>query len=479
MLELSEDKIKRVEQAIEHELIQKLGKIVQSLGKEAYLVGGYVRDLILDRDCKDIDIVTIGSGIELAREMAEALGVENVNYFKNFGTAMFRVDDIEIELVGARKESYRKDSRKPIVEEGSLRDDQLRRDLTINALAISLNAKNFGELIDPFDGLGDLEKKVIRTPQDPDNTFSDDPLRMMRAIRFANQLDFVIDPECVEAIVRNKERLKIVSMERIMIEFNKIMMTDQPSRGIKLLDNTDLLELFFPEMIALKGVEWKNGIGHKDNFYHTLQVLDNLVPAAQDNLYLRWAALLHDIAKPPTKRFNEKSGWTFHGHEDLGSKMVPKIFKRLKLPTNEKMLYVKRLVALHLRPIALTKNEVTDSAIRRLLFDAGDDIDDLMSLCRADITSKNEVKVDRYLKNYDLVKKKLVELEQLDKLRNWQPPVTGEEIMKAFDLKPCKLVGDIKKAIREAILDGEISNDHDQAYAFMLDQGKARGLKKI
>ena len=462
---------------------RKLFRLIQQTSEElnfpVYVVGGYVRDRLLGRASKDMDIVCLGSGIELARKLAEKLRpIPRVAFYSRFGTAMLKHKDLEIEFVGARKESYRHDSRKPVVEEGSLEDDQNRRDFTINALAVSLNEQNFGEIIDPFGGLHHLEEKLIKTPLEPGRTFSDDPLRMMRCLRFATQLGFHIDEDTYKALSRYKNRLNIVSMERITGELNKIMLTDKPSIGFKLLYNTGLLEIFFPEMVALQGVEIRNGKGHKDNFYHTLEVLDNLCRKT-DNLWLRWAAVMHDIAKPPTKRFDAVNGWTFHGHEALGAAMVPRIFRRLRLPMDHKMKYVQNLVRLHLRPISLTKEQITDSAIRRLLFDAGDDLEDLMLLCEADITSKNPKKVKRYLENYELVREKLKEVEENDKIRNWQPPIDGATIMETFSLSPCRQVGVIKTAIREAILEGDIPNEKEAAFQFMLDKGRELGLSAV
>jgi poly(A) polymerase len=456
-------------------LFQIIGLEADRLGLQAFVIGGHVRDLLLERPTKDVDIVTDGDGLALAHEVAKAMGVKHVNVFKNFGTAQFVYRSIDVEFVGARKESYRQDSRKPDVEPGTLQDDQLRRDFTINAMAVALNPDRFGELIDPFDGLKDLESKTLRTPQDPDITYSDDPLRMMRAVRFANQLHFRIEQGSFDAIARNATRLGIVSNERIMTEMNKIMLCGKPSIGFKIMFDTGLLHQFFPEMVRLQGVEKKNGLAHKDNFYHTLQVLDNLCTTS-DSLWLRWSALLHDIAKPPTKRFEPGIGWTFHGHEDLGARMVPKIFARLKLPLDHHMKYVQKLVQLHLRPIALTKEEITDSAIRRLLFEAGDDIDDLMLLCKADITSKNESKVKRYLANYEIVREKLTEVEEKDRIRNFQPPVSGELIMKTFAIPPGREVGVIKNAIKDAILDGIIRNNFDEAFNFMIKEAAKLGL---
>ncbi len=451
-----------------------VSEAAEELKVPVYVIGGYVRDLILKRPSKDIDFVCVGSGIELASRVAERIGERTeVVTFKNFGTAMLRYGDFEVEFVGARKESYRGDSRKPIVENGTLEDDQNRRDFTINALALSLDKNTFGDLIDPFDGVKDLRRKLIRTPLDPDITFSDDPLRMMRAIRFAAQLSFDIDPDTFQAIIENRERVKIVSMERITDEMNKIILSAKPSYGFKLLFHAGLLEIIFPEFTALQGVESVGNRAHKDNFYHTLQVLDN-VAEKSDDLWLRWAAILHDIAKPQTKRYDERVGWTFHGHEDRGARMVPHIFRKLRLPLNEKMKFVQKLVRLHLRPISLVKENVTDSALRRLLFEAGDDIHALMALCRADVTSKNELKVKRYLDNFDKVEKKLEEVEEKDRVRNFQPVVTGQDIMNAFDLPPGKVVGDIKDELREAILEGIIKNEYEQAYAYMLEIGRKK-----
>ncbi len=469
-----------VDKLAQDEIFALLAQSAQNIQVPAYIIGGIVRDWVLGRPSNDIDVVCVGSGITLAEEFAKIWGEKHhyqpeVAFFKNFGTAMVKTNDWIVEFVGARKESYQRDSRKPIVENGTLEDDQNRRDFTINALAISLNAHDYGEVLDPFDGLKDIERKLIRTPLDPNITFSDDPLRMMRAIRFATQLRFDIFPETFDAIKDNKERLKIISQERITDELTKILKTNVPSYGFKLLFYAELLQLIMPELVALQGVEMIDGKGHKDNFFHTLQVLDN-VARISDNIWVRWSAIYHDIAKPMTKQFHPKVGWSFHGHEDKGAKLVPIYFQRLKLPMGSEMRFVQKLVRMHARPIPLSRDEISDSAIRRLLFEAGEDLEELMKLCKSDITSKNPEKVQKVLQNFNIVEQKLQEIEDKDKIRNFQPVITGEIIMQIFDLKPCKEVGIIKTQIREAILEGTIRNEYEEAYNYMLQKAKALGL---
>ena len=476
MIELTQEELK---ERLSDKIFHQISETADELGVECYVVGGYVRDIFLERPSKDIDVVVVGSGIALAEALTKRLGKRaHLSVFKNFGTAQVKFHHTEVEFVGARKESYQRDSRKPIVEDGTLEDDQNRRDFTINALAICLNKARFGELVDPFGGMDDLWEKTIRTPLDPDITFSDDPLRMMRCIRFATQLNFYIDDETFESLCRNKERIEIISKERIADELNKIVASPIPSKGFIDLERSGLLALIFPEKAALQGVETMNGRAHKDNFYHTLEVLDN-VAKQTDNLWLRWAAILHDIGKPRSKRWEPRIGWTFHNHNYLGEKMIPNIFRRMKLPMNEKMKYVQKLVGLHMRPIVIADDIVTDSAVRRLLFEAGDDIDDLMLLCEADITSKNAERKQRFLDNFKMVRQKLIDLEERDRIRQFQPPVTGEEIMEVFGLSPCREIGTLKTAIKDAILDGDIPNEHDAAFAFMLEKAKKMGWERV
>ena len=476
IMDISQEEIKAY---LDRHIFRLISDAADEMKLECYLIGGYVRDFFLYRPSNDIDVVAIGKGIELAESVADKLGKNtSLTVFKNFGTAQIKHKDYEIEFVGARKESYRNDSRKPIVEDGSMEDDQRRRDFTINAMAFCLNKERFGELLDPFNGIQDLEDLIIRTPLDPDITFSDDPLRMMRAVRFASQLGFDIFPDTFDAIKRNRERINIVSMERVADELNKIILSPKPSVGFILLEKTGLLDIIFPEFTALKGAETKDGVGHKDNFYHTLIVVDNIAKQT-DDLWLRWAAILHDIAKPVTKRWDPRLGWTFHNHNFVGEKMLPRIFRRMKLPQNEKMKFVQKMVSLHMRPMQLVEDEVTDSAVRRLLYDSGNDIDDLMTLCEADITSKNQEKVKRFMNNFRIVRRKLQEIEEKDRVRNFQPPVDGNEIMQVFGLSQGREVGLLKAAIKEAILDGVIPNEHDAAYFFMLEKAKEMNMKLL
>lgn len=475
-MRLEEDKIQK---HFSGKIFDIISETADEMQVECYAIGGYVRDIFLYRPSKDIDVVTVGKGIDLAKAVANKLGKQaKLSVFQNFGTAQIKYKHTEIEFVGARRESYERGSRKPFVEDGTLEDDQNRRDFTINALAICLNKSRYGELLDPFGGLDDLDHCIIRTPLDPDITFSDDPLRMMRGIRFSSQLGFDIYPDTFDAIARNKDRIEIISKERIIDELNKIVLSPRPSVGFLLLDKTGLLELIFPELVALKGAETKDGIGHKDNFYHTLMVLDNIA-LKTENLWLRWSAILHDIAKPATKRWDKRLGWTFHNHNFIGEKMIPGIFRRMKLPLNEKMKYVQKMVGLHMRPVTLVEDVVTDSAVRRLLCEAGDDIEDLMTLCEADITSKNKNKVERFLRNFELVRQKLKDIEEKDHVRNFQPPIDGQEIMDMFGLTPCAEVGRLKSSIKDAILDGVIPNEYDAAYTYLLQKAESIGLKPI
>lgn len=474
MVELTAEELK---QHFSDDIFRQISVTADKLGLECYVVGGYVRDIFLQRPSKDIDVVVVGSGIEMAEALAKRLGAgASLSVFRNFGTAQVKYHGTEVEFVGARRESYHRDSRKPIVEDGTLEDDQNRRDFTINAMAVCMNKNRFGELVDPFGGMADLKEKTIRTPLDPDITFSDDPLRMMRCIRFATQLNFYIDDDTFDSLCRNRDRISIISKERIAEELNKILLSPIPSKGFIDLERSDLLPLIFPELAALQGVETRNGRAHKDNFYHTLEVVDN-ISRHTDNLWLRWAALLHDIAKPATKRWEPRAGWTFHNHNFIGEKMVPEIFKKMKMPLNEKMKYVQKLVGLHMRPIVIADDVVTDSAVRRLLFEAGDDIDDLMTLCEADITSKNMERKQRFLTNFQLVRQKLKDVEEKDHIRNFQPPISGEEIMKTFNLGPCRQVGALKSAIKDAILDDVIPNEYEAARAFMMERAEKMGLK--